>query len=68
MTPDKFFANYIFRLKLTFFWTRFKKNKVRGDKMVSRRHCVWAAFFQPLKEATLGAYSVTLKSSNCSRP
>jgi hypothetical protein len=31
MTPDKFFANYVFDLNLTFFGTRFGKIDMRGD-------------------------------------
>jgi hypothetical protein len=45
LTPDKFFSDYVFSLKLTFFGTRFEKMGMSGDKMESRSHHVLAAFF-----------------------
>jgi hypothetical protein len=45
LTPDKFFSDYVFGLKLRFFRTRFGKMGWRGVKMVSDCHCVCVTYF-----------------------
>jgi hypothetical protein len=65
MTPDKFFSNYVFFLKLTFFGTRFEKIGWRGDILESGL----VKEIRPLAGQKIGgAYVVTchsLESSIC---